>query len=607
MKILYYLSILILTGSGLFAQSFTRITDAGNPIVSDILSSPGTYSGASWVDYDGDDDIDLFINNDVLYRNDGAGIFVRVTGSGLGGGQSTQGIGHGQSWADIDNDGDLDCFISGRFGFLYVNNGDGSFSQITSGDIGGGNDNRGWACAFGDIDNDSYVDLVITHPAGFIPGGSALPNHLFMNNGDGTFRRIAANASDVTTGLDPYTVGTFADFDDDGDQDLFIGSGPASGSPAPDNLYRNLLAESGTATLQKITSGILATDPVDGQVWNWIDYDLDGDLDGFLTNYAATVNNLYRNDNGTFVKMTAAQVGSIVSDAAFSLANIWVDFDNDGDEDCYITNDGNTQAFFYVNNGDGTFTRDSNTAPATISAPQCGASAGDYDRDGDMDLFVFSPVNTSRALFRNDAESNGNHWVNINCVGTTANRAAIGATVRAKATINGNAVWQRRMVSAQNSFNCQNSLNIHFGFADALVIDSLEILWPGGARDVYTNVAVDDFYQAVEGMGLNSLTPIAPATGLPGEFLLKANYPNPFNPKTDIRYQVADSRLVNLGVYDVLGRRVRTLVEGEKTIGSYTVTWDGRNDLGQEMPSGTYLLRMVAGEFTATRKMMLIK
>lgn len=123
--------------------------------------------------------------------------------------------------------------------------------------------------------------------------------------------------------------------------DLFIGSGPA-GTLARDYNYRNLLVETSVPYLSRLDTGILGTDLVDGQNYSFIDYDNDGDLDAYLTNYrSGTPNHLYRNEgNGFYRKMTAAEAGVLVSDMASSLANVWADFDNDGDLDCYVTNDG---------------------------------------------------------------------------------------------------------------------------------------------------------------------------------------------------------------------------------------------------------------------------
>ena len=143
----------------LSGQVFTKITDTANPIVND--PGPGGYSGASWIDYDNDDDLDLFINNTFLYRNDGSGVFAKIT-STLG---ATQAIatGNGQTWGDYDNDGNIDVFIASTTSTLYRNNGNGTFKSITGGDIGNATANRGWAAAWADPAATLSVEALLNH------------------------------------------------------------------------------------------------------------------------------------------------------------------------------------------------------------------------------------------------------------------------------------------------------------------------------------------------------------------------------------------------------------------------------------------------------------
>lgn len=592
------------------AQTFTRITTQNNPIIAD--GGPAEYSGASWVDFDDDGDLDLFVNNDKLYRNDGNGVFVKLATT-LGSGQpiTAQIIGNGNSWADYDNDGDPDCFISSATSFLYRNDGDGVFTKITSGAIGNGSANAGWACAWADFNNDGNIDLAITHPAGFIPGGTKT-NHLLLNDGPPNYTFTNVTNSPIVTGFAAYTVGTWSDFDLDGDMDYFVGAGPATGTLALDFLYRNLLKENGSATFARITSGVIATDQQDGQVWNWVDYDNDGDLDAYLTNWGGggqmtgMVNRLYRNDGGVYTRLN---IGNIVTDADISLSSVWGDFDNDGDLDCYVANDRSQPDRYYRNNGDGSFTSITNIAIASSLAHR-GAAAGDYDNDGDLDLIAVGP-NINLALFRNDTQ-NDNHWLGLTCIGTTSNRAAIGAKVRAKATINGNAVWQLREISAQNAFNGHNGLRQHFGLGEATMIDSLKIEWPSGKVDFLINVAADQFLTVTE--GTISAVDDAEASTAPAAFALHQNYPNPFggaatspatsggNSSTIIGFSLPRATVVELAVYDLAGREVVTLVNGFKNAGEHELTFEARH-----LPSGVYVYRLRAGDVVQSRKMILLR
>jgi hypothetical protein len=474
------------------AQSFTKVLDAGNPIPALGSGPGGSFIGSSWVDTDGDGDLDLFIVRQGLFRNDGGGTFTHLPLA-----IRSQGSATGVTWGDVDNDGDPDCYIAGGIpsgSALYLNAGGNAFNKVVTGAIKDTLIHLGWAAAFADYDRDGWLDLVLAAPFGF--NGVNGPNRLFHNEGGGIFTRV--DSSTVATGTAPYTVPSWCDFDVDGDPDLFIGSGSGGGPLLADYLYRNR-HETKPGWLQRYTAAPLATDLQDGQLYHWIDYDNDGDLDTYLTNFGGNANRLYRNDGGgVFTGMTGAQAGPIVTDIAPSLASVWEDFDNDGDPDCYVTNAQTFAGKFYLNDGAGMFT--SLTVPdLTTNGPRWGATAGDYDQDGDMDLYVNGVVST-HGLFRN-TNANGNAWVIVNPEGAISNRSAIGVVIRVRATIGGQPRWQMRLVSAQNSFDGMSSLERHFGLGDATVIDSLIVEWPSGERTLLTGQPVNARMKVVEPSG----------------------------------------------------------------------------------------------------------
>lgn len=607
----------LLISSGGFAQEFTQITTG------DVVSQRLNSISASWIDYDNDGDLDLFVSNpsitsgNSLYRNllveTGSPNFHNLTAGDIG----NPGEGSlGNSWADYDNDGDLDCYVAGRRSSrLYRNDGSDKFTRITGGDIGTA-DNRGFACAWGDYDNDGFADLVVALPAGFA-GLPLKSNHLLKNNGDGSFTKIDSGATVINSGQAPYTVPSWSDYDQDGDLDLFIGSGPANGTVGPDYLYRNLLAESGTEPFERISSGQIALTPRDGQVFNWIDYDNDGDLDVYITNYSGGTpnglpNELYRNDGGSFTRITS---GALVTDESVSLASVWADFDNDGDLDVYVTTEVGQNNDYYRNNGDGSFSKVANSVICnTGMTATWGATAGDYDNDGDIDLFVptlgrqSGNARIKNFLFRNELSAE-NSWINISCAGTQSNRAAIGTRVRAKAVINGQTVWQLREISAQNSFNGHNSFRVHFGLGNATVIEQLVFEWPSGTVDVMYDVAVNQFIQVTESAPLSKgAGQDAPAgNAAPASFELAQNFPNPFNPATTIRYTLAVPGEVQLRIYNAAGQEIQTLVTEYQDAGEWSVQWDGTNRYGEKVASGIYLYKLVAGAFAQTRKMVLLQ
>jgi enediyne biosynthesis protein E4 len=157
----------------------------------------------------------------------------------------------------------------------------------------------------------------------------------------------------------------------------------------------------------------------------------------------------------------------------------------------------------YNNDGQGEFQLDANSA-VSKHVVSTGASLGDYDNDGDLDLFLngrSDNSNIGRALFRNDLD-NANHWVSFKLSGTSSNRAAIGAKIRVKISENSTSKWLRRDVSAQNTFQGQNDLRVHFGLGNVAVIDELEITWPSGNVTTCSGLASNQFYEITEKNGV---------------------------------------------------------------------------------------------------------
>jgi len=287
--------------------------------------------GSSWGDYDNDGHLDLFVTNrsgqvKFLYRNKGDGTFVRITNGDIvdRGGRS-----RGSSWGDYNNDGNLDLFVANiesQNNFLYRNNGDGTFSKITAGKIvkdGGNSRGSNW----GDYDNDGDLDLFVTNQSG-------QSNFLYRNNGNGTFTRIT-DGQIVNDGGD--SIGSsWGDYDNDGDLDLFV----TNRNGENNFLYRN----NGNSTFSKITDGVIVNDGGHSLGSGWADFDNDGNLDLFIAEFNDVDQNLlgnnflYRNKgDGTFAKITT---GSIVNDAGRSFGSSWGDYNGDGYVDLFVTNFG---------------------------------------------------------------------------------------------------------------------------------------------------------------------------------------------------------------------------------------------------------------------------
>jgi len=616
----------------LSAQDFTRLT----------IDNNATFArGLSWIDFDNDGDLDLYVtNNDFnfgsfnanknrnkLFRNDGNDTFVATLPLDMA---TDTSFTLGTTWADYDNDGNIDLYVPNINGVyesrlntttalgseLFNNSGPQNFDfmRITSGDITSLNRIPGFAATWADYNNDGYVDLFITTPSGVFYPNETMTNVLFDNNGDGTFTKNTSHPA-VNLPVGPYTIPSWSDYDLDGDMDLFLTAGPTqTGTEGPDYLFINKLMETGTATFEQDISSLLATDNRDAQQVNWIDYDNDGDLDVYITNFGGTPgispgaeNDLYRNDGGTYTQITT---GPHVNDSKISLGQTWGDFDNDGDLDLYVTNLTSPLNFggnnYYRNDGapDYTFTKIGVGDFVATNKAGWGASSADYDNDGDLDMYVtFNSLTAGPAqdaLYRNDL-SNGNSWLNVYCIGTQSNRSAIGARVRVKATISGNSYWQMREISSQNASTGQNSLRAHFGLGDATSIDSLVVEWPSsGIKDIFVNPTPNTFITVTEGETMTSIGDDH-RNGI-HQFQLQQNYPNPFNPSTTIRFSLNRAEQVTLKVYDLQGKEVATLVESNLPTGEHNVVFDADN-----LPSGIYVYRLTTGIFSQARKAMLLK
>jgi enediyne biosynthesis protein E4 len=476
---------------------FTKVVDATNPVTT-FTNTPAAYKGANWVDMNGDNLPDLFTGQMFVFKNLGNGSFQQMPN--LNGGVTGQGA-SGSSWGDMDNDGDLDCITASIASGLHINNGDFTFNLLTT-TLPNMTNYSAWDCTLADADNNGLLDLVFVHACcSFHPSGP-FSCRFFLQTSPGAFTQVTG--LEFTDQNKPYTIPVWSDYDLDGDVDLFIGSGPA-GSLGPDFCYKNLLRETGSFSLQRLTTAPFDAQQ-DGQTYNFVDYDNDGDLDMALTNYGGAACRFWKNNQGSYV----AQNNTFTQQNAY-LTNTWGDMDNDGDLDILVSLDGSPNVIFYRNNN-GTF---ASAQVLGIAAAQiAGIAIADYDNDGDLDVYTNGP-STARTLFRNDTFAQGRSYAVFNLEGTPSNRSAIGAIVRVKANIDGTDKWLIREVSAHNSFQSQNDLRQHFGLLDATVMDSIEVRWPSGTVQRFSNLAVNAFYKIKEGEApallVGTITPQPPA------------------------------------------------------------------------------------------------
>ena len=432
---------------------------------------------ASWGDYNNDGYDDLFVTTydasqpNILYENNGDKTFTKVTTGGI---VNDTAKSLGASWGDYDNDGYLDLFVANNGGasnFLYKNNGSPNFdfTKITTGDIV----EYGVYChsaAWADYDNDGYLDLFV---AEYFPTN---PNLLFHNNGDGTFSRV--EDSPVVTDSGHSIGAAWGDYNNDGLADLFV--------PNTNNEANWLYKNTGNGQFVKVNESVISN-PSSSVGCSWGDYNNDGYLDLFVANSGSANNSLYVNDtDGTFTQITT---GDIVNDQGNSHGSTWIDIDNDGDLDLYVTNDQEENNFLYKNNGNGTFTRSENDL-TNLGGNSFGTSISDYDNDGDNDIFVANHSDNTNFFFEN-TKAQCESYLCMKLIGSNSNKSAIGAKVKVKSIINGQVVWQKQEVTGQSGGGAggQNSTKLVFGLGDTTLIDTMIIEWPSGFTKTYTNLS----------------------------------------------------------------------------------------------------------------------
>ena len=532
---------------------------AGSGLTRSHISSPdkryiieSMSGGAGVLDYDADGDLDIVgVNGSTverfraggdalvtLYRQDGSLRFTEVTDAA---GLTRRGWGMGVAAADYDNDGALDLYVTGYGGnALFRNQGNGTFRDVTDrARVGGSGFSTG--AAWADYDRDGDVDLFVARyvavdierlpafgeadfcrykgvlvqcgPAG-LPGESDL---LFLNRGDGTFDEVSARAG-VADPAKYFGLGAiWTDYDDDGWMDLFVAN-----DTNPNYLYRN--RHDGTFDDASLLSGTALDGdgrPQGSMGVDAADYDRDGRLDLFVTNFSEQPNALYRNlGKGSFADVSWTSKSGPPAYPLVGWGTSMFDYDNDGWLDLLTANghvypqidaaDVGTryrQPFLLQRNrGDGTF-EDTTPASGLSALPlrsRRGAAFGDLDEDGDVDVVVVN-IGEPPTLLRN-LSADGQR-VLFQLVGRSGNRSAIGARI----TIRSGEVTQLNEVAAGESYLSHNDLRVHFGLGATERIDDVQVRWPGGGVERIGSVAAGNLYVIEEGRGIRSTRPLRPA------------------------------------------------------------------------------------------------
>jgi hypothetical protein len=497
-------------------------------------------SGAAWLDFDKDGDLDLYLVQgaplpgyagprplkDALLRNDG-GHFVDVT--------DAAGVGderHGMAAAapDYDNDGDADLFVT-NFGrdTLYRNEGNGKFTDVTDAAGFGKKESYHSSCCFADFDGDGDLDLYVCGYVDFrVDDGkvcgdlkrgeqyrsychpdmySATDDELWRNNGDGTFSDVSKAAGIAgVAGLGGKGLGVAAgDIDDDGDVDLFV----ANDSDA-NFLWRNdgQLRFTDIASVMGVDfNGEGRTSACMGAAFG--DVDGDGRLDLFSDVLSNQYNILWMRTAEGFVDASYAAGLAGPSLPWVGFGTVLADLDNDGDLDVVVANghvldnaelvltgtSWRQPAQLYWNDGRGRFrVADAAEAGAYFGERHVGRglAAADFDDDGDLDL-LFTNNHEAPHLLRNDVGS-GNSWIGFKLTGSRCNRDALGAEV----VVHGRHGTQRRLLRTAESYLSFHDLRILVGLGrDEDPVD-VEIRWPGGKVEAKKGLAPRRYHEMVE-------------------------------------------------------------------------------------------------------------
>jgi enediyne biosynthesis protein E4 len=511
--------------------------------------------GVAVLDYDNDGWMDIFLvdgskladlkegkcHTGKLYHNNHDGTFTDVTAkSGL----SHCGWGFGVAVGDYDNDGWEDLYVTYLDGaVLYHNNHDGTFTDVTA-KTGVGNLGRwGTSAAFGDYDNDGYLDLYVANyvdldlqhlpefgqgpfcqyrqiPVSCGPRGlKGGRDRLYHNNGDGTFTDVTEKLN-----IDPdsyYGLGVlWLDYDLDGCLDLYVAD-----DSTPSMLYHGDCK--GGFTEVGVKAGVAYSADGREQAGMGVDsadYDNDGWPDIAKTNFSDDSNDLFHNDHtGEFTDLAGPADFGPVSIPFLGFGVKFLDIDNDGWKDLFVANGhvnpqvdqysfGVTYAerpLLFRNLGKGKFEEVGLKAGSALARRYVarGAAAADFFNDGKEDLLV-SVLDGPPLLLRNQSRQEG-HWLRIKTVGERSNRDGFGARVEVKA----GGLTQIEEVRANSSFESASDPRLHFGLGSASLVDSIIVHWPSGAIDRLGPQRADQQLVIEEGKGVVTPQRMAPRTG----------------------------------------------------------------------------------------------
>jgi hypothetical protein len=493
--------------------------------------------GVALIDYDGDGYPDIYFTNapsvamalagkkarSALYHNNRDGTFTDVTDHA---GIATPCWAMGAAVGDFNNDGRPDLIVSCFGGVvLYRNNGDGTFTDVTK--SSGLSIDKGWATSavFGDYNADGNSDLFVPHYVDLdmndLPkfgsqvtcqyhhvavqcgprGLKGSPDSLYRNNGDGTFTDVS-KATGVDDPNNFFGLGAvWSDFANDGKLDLFVAN-----DGEPNYLYRN--DGTGHFTDVGLESGIAVSDEGVEQANMGVavgDYLNTGRMDIAVSHFSEEYAALYRNDgNLNFTDVSHLAGIAKPSVPYVGWGDAWVDLTNSGWQDLVLVNGHvypqvddikagiayREPKLIYLNQHNGTFREVGAATGNSVLTLQVsrGLAVGDLFHRGVLDLVIENLDGSPMILEPKPIPSN--HWISFALEGTPKNRLALNARIR----VTTGTQQQLQEIRSGGSYLSQNDLHLHFGIGKARLIDKVEVQWPNGPTQTFTNVNPDHFY-----------------------------------------------------------------------------------------------------------------
>ena len=493
---IFHTLVLIGLSTWSLAQTFTLNT---TPLTNEAARSGGCV-GITDMDGDGYDDLILLHQSKILsidYQNSDGTFISYAYGTVSASNQWGMAVG------DVENDGHKD-FVSGG-------NGDGvHFVEISSrGVYTTSSLNNGSMFMQGinmmDINNDGDLDVFGCH--------DNAASRIWLNNGSGalTYNDYVNFATNPVSDMSGNYGSTWTDFDNDGDIDFYITKcRQGVNDPNDPRRWNRLFVNNGSNSY----SDLSATYGVQNKEQSWssdfADIDNDGDLDLITVNHSTTAQ-LFKNDGtGHYTNNTA---GSGLEFSNFFLQSKCEDLDNDGFIDLLCV-EGN---YYFRNNGNGTFTRNTALLPAPNTTQTLHSFAlGDMNHDGDIDIYAsygtgYVTPSTSKddELYLNNG--NANNFINFQLTGGTSNRDGVGARV----TLYGGWGKQMREIRAGESYGIVCSFTCHFGMGTALMADSAVVRWPSGTTDKFYNLSANQWVKVAEGQTSRSKLSVIAALGGP--------------------------------------------------------------------------------------------